>query len=463
MTSFPPSSSEKFSFRHFIQEYFDLRREKENEYETIEILKADVDFRGPRIWILICAIFIASLGLNVNSIAVIIGAMLISPLMGPIIGLGLGLGTTDFALVRRALHNFAIASIIGVATSTTYFLLSPISTAQSELLARTQPTIYDVLIAFFGGLAGVIAGSTKYKGNVIPGVAIATALMPPLCTAGYGIASGQLSFFLGASYLYIINTVFIGLATFMMIKLLRYPQKTFVDKDKAKRLHWAVVLIVLCTAVPSVVLGYRLIQSNYFEQQERDFLDREFNFPNSQVIRHNVTKEKGLNVINVTLFGEELPESVLQSLESKLPEYRLHNTVLRVRQGFGATRLEEEQIRSHILQDANLSSLEFMKLQQLQIDSLRHRLRDQDRLSRTAQEISKLIAELFPEVSRTEIGRSYGMNTDSSQTDTLLTFALYTPKRLERDTQRRIENWLQKRFPKAHIYFRLHEKESKNK
>ena len=195
----------KFAIKSFLGEYLDLRKDKDNELATVDSIRKGVEFKGANLWILIFAIFMASLGLNVNSTAVIIGAMLISPLMGPIMGFGLGLGIYDYDLIKRSFRNFATATVFSVITSTLFFLISPISEAQSELLARTQPTVYDVLIAFFGGLAGIVASSTKSKGNVIPGVAIATALMPPLCTAGFGLASGNLYYFFGAFYLYFIN------------------------------------------------------------------------------------------------------------------------------------------------------------------------------------------------------------------------------------------------------------------
>ena len=182
----------------FFVRNFDVRQDKEDELETIDTISKGIEFKGTNLWVLIFATFIASLGLNTNSTAVIIGAMLISPLMGPIMGFGVGLGISDFDMIKRSFRNFATATIFSVITSSIYFMISPISEAQSELLARTQPTVYDVLIAFFGGLAGIIASSTKSKGNVIPGVAIATALMPPLCTAGYGIATGNLYYFFGA-------------------------------------------------------------------------------------------------------------------------------------------------------------------------------------------------------------------------------------------------------------------------
>ncbi len=208
----------------FFVRNFDVRQDKEDELETIDTISKGIEFKGTNLWVLIFATFIASLGLNTNSTAVIIGAMLISPLMGPIMGFGVGLGISDFDMIKRSFRNFATATIFSVITSSIYFMISPISEAQSELLARTQPTVYDVLIAFFGGLAGIIASSTKSKGNVIPGVAIATALMPPLCTAGYGIATGNLYYFFGAFYLFFINTVFISVATYLVVRVLKYPK-----------------------------------------------------------------------------------------------------------------------------------------------------------------------------------------------------------------------------------------------
>ena len=200
--------------QNFIEEvtkYFDLESELDNLDKIHENIVKDIAIKGTNLWILMFAIIVASVGLNMNSTAVIIGAMLISPLMGPINGMGYSIATYDFALLRLSVKNFSFAVIASLIASTTYFALSPISTAYSELLARTSPSIYDVLIALFGGTAGIIAITSKQKGNVIPGVAIATALMPPLCTAGYGLATGQLDFFFGALYLFTINTVFIAL------------------------------------------------------------------------------------------------------------------------------------------------------------------------------------------------------------------------------------------------------------
>ena len=232
MTRNNASGSPFDSLRRFLRDRFDLGEDSALQDEVVDNICRGVDFRGTNLWVLIFATFVASLGLNVNSTAVIIGAMLISPLMGPIMGVGLSVGMNDFELMKRSLKSFLITTAFSVTTATVFFLFTPIAEAQSELLARTSPTIYDVFIALFGGLAGVVALSTKEKGNVIPGVAIATALMPPLCTAGYGLASGNLIYFLGAFYLYFINSVFISLATFIGVRLMHFQRKEFVDKNR---------------------------------------------------------------------------------------------------------------------------------------------------------------------------------------------------------------------------------------
>ena len=231
--------------------YFNLMPDKEEERECIERISKEVSFKGANLWVLIFAIFLASLGLNVNSTAVIIGAMLISPLMGPIIGMGLAVGINDLDLLKRSAKNYAVATLISVLTATLFFLISPLSEAQSELLARTSPTLYDVLIAFCGGAAGVIALCTRGKGNVIPGVAIATALMPPLCTAGYGLATGHLLYFLGAFYLFFINTVFIALATFAGVRLMKFHQHEDLSDEQARiERRWIMSLVIL-TIIPA--------------------------------------------------------------------------------------------------------------------------------------------------------------------------------------------------------------------
>lgn len=311
----------------FFVRNFDVRQEKEDELETIESIKKGIEFKGTNLWVLIFATFVASLGLNTNSTAVIIGAMLISPLMGPIMGFGLGLGISDFELIKRSFRNFATATVFSVITSTLYFLISPISEAQSELLARTQPTVYDVLIAFFGGLAGIVASSTKSKGNVIPGVAIATALMPPLCTAGFGLASGNLYYFFGAFYLYFINTVFISLATYVVVRLLKYPKKVFLDKQREKIVTRYVGIIVFFTIVPSLFLSYNLIRSSYFNERVRTFVTEELSFPNTQILSKVITDTSEKKEVKVVLIGQTVPDEMIANAKAKMPKYGLKMSI----------------------------------------------------------------------------------------------------------------------------------------
>lgn len=222
-------------FRLTLLRLFNLRHDQDDPEMIDETIRSGVAVGGTNLWVLIFAILIASIGLNVNSTAVIIGAMLISPLMGPIVGVGYGAGVKDLQLIRLALRNLGVFVAISLVTATCYFWLTPLTDAQSELLARTSPTLWDVLIAFFGGAVGMIAATRRYSSNVVPGVAIATALMPPLCTAGYGIANGNLPFFGGAFYLFTINSVFIGFASLLVVKLLRLPERGQIDHATRQR------------------------------------------------------------------------------------------------------------------------------------------------------------------------------------------------------------------------------------
>lgn len=359
----------------FFARIFDVRQEKEDEQETIDSIKKGVEFKGTNLWVLIFATFIASLGLNTNSTAVIIGAMLISPLMGPIMGFGLGLGISDFELIKRSFRNFAIATVFSVITSSIYFLISPISEAQSELLARTQPTLYDVLIAFFGGLAGIVASSTKSKGNVIPGVAIATALMPPLCTAGFGLATGNLYYFFGAFYLFFINSVFISLATYLVVRVLKYPKKVFLDKDHEKRVTRYVGIIVIFTIVPSLFLSYRLVKTTYFNQQVLNYVNTELAFPNTQILSKTITNTSDKKEIKVVLIGDNVSDSTIESALNRLPNYGLKDVSLVVQQGFSEQETDINKLKSLLMQDLYKNSEQVLRTQAMQIDSLQRELK----------------------------------------------------------------------------------------
>lgn len=291
---------------------------KRNDFDTAdaaERIKKGIWFRGPNVWILVCAIVIASVGLNVNSTAVIIGAMLISPVMGPILGIGLSVGTNDVQLLKLSFKNLATMVLISLLASCIYFLVSPLYLADpTELEARTSPTIYDVLIAFFGGTAGILENSRKERGTVLSGVAIATALMPPLCTAGFGLAHLDMHYFLGAMYLFLINTVFIATATYLGVKLLHFQDAGDILDHRImrmrKKLITSVFIIIL---VPSFITAYGLIRDNNFTSNVRAFIAENRVIGKTYIYDYTIFKDGG-NKVAVHLAGEPLKEEQMTAL-----------------------------------------------------------------------------------------------------------------------------------------------------
>lgn len=437
--------------RDFFVRNFDVRQDKEDELGTIESIKKGVEFKGTNLWVLIFATFVASLGLNTNSTAVIIGAMLISPLMGPIMGFGLGLGISDFDLIKRSFRNFATATLFSVITSSFYFLISPISEAQSELLARTQPTVYDVLIAFFGGLAGIVASSTKSKGNVIPGVAIATALMPPLCTAGFGLASGNMYYFFGAFYLFFINSVFISLATYVVVRLLKYPKKVFLDKQREKIVTRYVGVIVFFTIVPSLFLSYNLIRASYFNTRVTTFVTDELNFPNTQILSKKVTDTSDKKEVKVILIGEAVPEATIDNVRSKLPKYGLKGVSLIVQQGFGQEATDINELKSLLMKDLYKNSEDVLRLQALQIDSLKRDLNKYHSYDQLTSELKPELKVLFPFVEEVSCSHTYLMSVDSAKSDTVLLVYLKSNEKVREAEQKKIKEWLSARVESKKI------------
>ena len=321
--------------REFMKGRFSLDEDKAQRDEVVAAISKGVEFRGVNLWVLIFATMIASLGLNVNSAAVIIGAMLISPIMGPIMGVGLALGINDFELLKKSLRNLALMFIVAIITSTVYFFISPLSSNSSELLARTVPTTYDVLIALFGGLAGIVAQTRQDRtSTVIPGVAIATALIPPLCTAGFGLATGQFRFFIGAFYLFFINSVFIALATYAMVRFLQYEKKVFIDKTRERTVKRLMMVITLVTFIPSVVIGFHMVRVSVFEAVADKYVLQVFNFPHTRVIECNKHYAQGKNPsqIELLLVGEPLGEEVIENARTQMRNFGLEKAELVVRQ-----------------------------------------------------------------------------------------------------------------------------------
>ena len=345
--------------REFLRGRFSLEEDKAQRDEVVANISKGVEFHGVNLWVLIFATLIASLGLNVNSAAVIIGAMLVSPIMGPIMGIGMSLGINDFELLKRSLRNFVLMFIVAIITSTVYFFISPLSSNSSELLARTVPTTYDVLIAFFGGLAGIVAQTRQDRtSTVIPGVAIATALIPPLCTAGFGLATGQMRFFFGAFYLFFINSVFIALATYLMVCFLKYEKKVFIDKVRERNVKRLMMAVTLVTFVPSVVIGFHMVQVSVFEASVDKYVAQVFNFPQTRVIecsKHYVHGGKPSQV-ELLLLGEPLSEEMIENARNQLERFGLSDTELIVRQGTGEERIDVaslQQSYGELLEEKN--------------------------------------------------------------------------------------------------------------
>jgi len=285
---------------------------------TIEGIKKDIEFRGFNVWILVFSIVIASIGLNVDSTAVVIGAMLISPLMGPIMGFGLGVGINDAATVRTSLVNLGVATGIAVLSSALYFLISPIHEAGSELFARTNPTFLDVLVALFGGLTGILAGSRKEKNNVIPGVAIATALMPPLCTAGFGLANGMWDYFFGAFYLFLINAILIATATTLVVRYLKFPLTSFVDPATEQRYKRYFAVALLALVIPSGWIFYKTVSETVVTSRINSFVEEQAKFPGTEVVKSDIVWTDGEPHVHLVLLGEFVPESLVEQWQGAL-------------------------------------------------------------------------------------------------------------------------------------------------
>ena len=424
---------------------FNLMPDKDDEHEIVSQISSGVSFRGANLWVLIFAIFIASLGLNVNSTAVIIGAMLISPLMGPIIGMGLAVGINDLDLLRRAAKNFGVATLISVLTAMVYFLITPLSEARSELLARTSPTLYDVLIAFCGGAAGIIALCTRGKGNVIPGVAIATALMPPLCTAGYGLATGHLLYFLEAFYLFFINTVFIALATYCGVRLMHFNQHEFQSPEMAVKAKRIVMAIVVVTMLPAVYMTVGIVQQSISENNVRKFIKTELTQRGTQIISNSV--ERDSLKLRVVAVGREITEAKRAEAERRMAQYGMIGYRLRVIQGTQSDSLLALSDRLSTLADSR--EQEHRNLLELSAENaqLIRQLSEYARYEALAADIRPEMATLFPQVSAFSLARVTEVSRDSMPTRSYVAAIIQgDDKSLSQIDGQKLHDWLRTRI-----------------
>lgn len=314
-----------------------------NYKQSIENIKSEITFKGFNIWILICSILVCSLGLNMNSTAVVIGAMLISPLMGPIVGLGLGIGVFDNKLIWRALKNLGVAASISIITAFIFFSITPTEEVP-ELLARTKPTILDLFVAFFGGVAGILAASRCISANVVPGVAIATALMPPLCTAGFGLAIGNFDYFLGAFYLFVMNCIMISVAALMVVLYLRYPKFSFVNEQRKKQARAGIIAVVLLVSIPSMFFYYNLLQENLLDDRVNNFVEIELlSNQGIYITNQSYQDQDSVLVLKLNINGQYLEASEILALEHNMEDYGITNGRLQITQpqpiGFKEQRL----------------------------------------------------------------------------------------------------------------------------
>jgi len=423
----------------YLRDRFSLEEGKACQEEVVEHISRGVEFRGVNLWVLIFATLIASLGLNVDSTAVIIGAMLISPIMGPIMGMGLSLGINDFDLMKRSFRNFSLMVIVAVATSTLYFLLSPLGRTGSELLARTEPTTFDVLIALAGGLAGFVAQTRRDRtSTVIPGVAIATALIPPLCTAGFGLATGQWRFFFGAFYLFLINTVFIAVATFLVVRFLKYERKVLLDSVKARRINRLMLAITVLTIVPSVVVGFRMVRTSIFESSADRFVDRVFQFENTRVIERKKTCGRGEQPsrIELLLIGEPLSEQVLENARAQMADFGLRNTQLIVNQ---SANVHDERVDIRSLQR---SYSELLAEKNRRIDELKERLSGYSVTDIEAGDLSREVGAVVDNVAAVSLTKGYAYDTAGAVVDTLLICVVTPADSAQTVDTERLGEWL---------------------
>ncbi len=418
--------------------YIDLDSDLDGFEKVHETIEKEIIFKGTNLWILIFAIIVASVGLNMNSTAVIIGAMLISPLMGPINGMGYSIATYDFPLFRKSLKNFTFAVIASLIASTAYFALSPISTAHSELLARTSPTIYDVLIALFGGLAGIVAISSKHKGNVIPGVAIATALMPPLCTAGFGLATGQFNYFFGAFYLFTINTVFIAISSVAISQILKFPIRADIDNRQKKKVNQLISFTITLVLLPSIYFGYNLVKKEKFIENATKYVSTISVVDGHYLLKNEIRPNK--NEILLVYAGTSMSKEQKESIREKAKYFSLTDVTIEFPKGQTADEISKKNTESeNIKAEMNRLSL-LLKTKESKLDSLESK-------QYVGKEILAEIINLYPQITNCTYSESFvfGKSESAPVKKAIVVFTI-KGKYLNKGDKSKVEKWLQVRM-----------------
>lgn len=429
---------------------FNLRHDQDSPKVIDETVRESIALHGSNLWVLIFAIVIACIGLNMNSTAVIIGAMLISPLMAPIVGIGYGAGIKDYGLIKKSLRSFLYYVAIALFSSTVYFWVTPLTQADSELLARTTPSLWDVLIAFSGGAVGMIAATRRNSSNVIPGVAIATALMPPLCTAGYGLANGNWQFLGGALFLFLINTVFIAYATLLVVKLLRLPIRTRVDIRAERWMRHMINLVVFATIIPSGYLAYRLVQQDYFTRTVHRIVQELHETPNMTILA------KELNVadksIRITIGGSTEKSQVQHEIEQKLINADIQDAQVIV-QDLATQKIDIGTIQQNLRQELYDNTLKQLTISNEENARLTAQIQNLQTQQKHRTQLSNELFALYPEVLRvtTSTGETIRRTNSTELVEPTLVVVLNTRNKLSTLRQQRLKMWLSEKFPKQNI------------
>jgi len=450
------------NIRKWLKYILDIREGSDAE-KTREAIIHDIEFRGANVWSLIASIIIASIGLNMNSTAVVIGAMLISPLMGPIIGIGYSIAINDLTLLIKALKNFGVMVILSIITSTLYFWASPLNAPSAELIGRTQPTLLDMFVAIFGGIAGIVSISKSERTNVIPGVAIATALIPPLCTSGYGIATGNLSFFVGASYLFLINSVFISLASFAIIRYLRFPHRKHTDHKRAVKVRRVMIIFSILVMIPSAYTFYTAIKKFNFQSQANAFIKEVCVAPNTKIIKTEFSfKKDTVNYIDLYMIGSQIDTLTINSWKADMHNYKLDNTELRIYQN---TEIQQQNIALDDL-ERNVKTGIIEELYQRNQQVL---VNKDERINLLENELAKFkssqipyiridgeVKSLEPYVLSIALGENYFM-ADSNRVDTVYSMLIEWDDKIKNNKAKKKEisdklaNWLKVRIDKDSV------------
>ncbi len=406
-----PANSNFHRFISRFQEYFDLKSGTDKD-NTVTSIKDAIPMRGANLWYLICSALLASIGLDVNSPAIIIGAMLISPLMSPILGIGLAFGIHDKETILVSVREFTIAVVLSIFTSTVYFLVSPLGSPTTEILSRTNPTLLDVGVAFFGGVAGIVAGSRSKAANAIPGVAIATALMPPICSAGFGIAGGNAHIFFGAIYLFFINAVFISLSVYFIVRFLKFPYKVYPNSATKKRMRFVVMALILLITVPSIYIFYGIIIEARTNAKINTFINRKVASDKTNVLRWNSIRKGDSTTLKILLAGEQLDSLKLDSLSTQLTAFGLNDMKLSIIQVGITDEHDGEETRNTVIEIAELSKRldDYIKRTEELEGKINYYTRDSVFFSQSAAELKNN----YPEILNIKFEKSIEKNFSDS-------------------------------------------------